>query len=341
MALFPNGPAMPDNDDRHGLTDLKLKKRPSRYASPQTLQGEYLRHPPALQIKAIMFSFGFCLVAIFCYSMKSPPINASENVSAENQYLLTRDSYIHKFEKASVNINDEDEAALKMLDIQLKEIIGPVNIKGFSANGKINLDTLDEGSLGFDNLDGIRFEGNNETLCVTTEFLLRSYLSNHPKLPANMDALSKSGEFFFHVFNEDAAVSYFANVPIKNSRSLSFVHAFLGLFSQDIGAYVPDTLFVFASNHKKIYLIAASAKDLITQIPQCENIWNTFNQKSSEAFEKYRASKLENKKAFSDSLKFEEEGFNAYRQCFDKEAKNQKFFAPLSERVQSIIDRLQ
>ena len=46
MALFPNGPAMPDKDDRHGLTDLKLKKKPSRYARPQTLQSEYLRHPP-------------------------------------------------------------------------------------------------------------------------------------------------------------------------------------------------------------------------------------------------------------------------------------------------------
>ncbi len=45
MALLPNGPAMPDNDDRHGLMDLKLKKRFSRCARPQTLQGEYLRHP--------------------------------------------------------------------------------------------------------------------------------------------------------------------------------------------------------------------------------------------------------------------------------------------------------
>jgi len=28
MALFPNGPAMPDKDDRHGRTDLKLKRGP-------------------------------------------------------------------------------------------------------------------------------------------------------------------------------------------------------------------------------------------------------------------------------------------------------------------------
>jgi hypothetical protein len=293
-----------------------------------------------LQIKAIVFLFGFCWVAISCNSKKSPPIKALDNVSAENQYLQTHDSYIHKFEKASGTVDDEGDAALKVLDIQLKKIIGPVNIKGFSAKGKINLDTLQH-ELGFDNLDGIRFEGKNETLCVTTEFLLRSYLSNHPKLPANMDALSKSGEFFSDVFNEDAAVSYFANVPIKNSRGLPFVHAFLGVFSQDIGVLVPDTIFVFASNHKKIYLIAASAKDLITQIPQCVNIWNNFEQKSSDAFEKYRASKLEDKKAISDSFKFEDEGFDTYCQCYGKEAKNQKFFAHLSERVQSIVDRLQ
>jgi len=294
-----------------------------------------------LQIKSILFMLGFCLIVTACHTKKSPPTNALDKEFIEKKYLLTRDTYIRKFEKASGNIDNEDNSALAKLDIQLKEIVGPVKIIGFSANGKINLGTLQKGNADFDNLDGIRFEGNHETLCVTTESLLRSYLSKHLELPADMDALSRSGEFFFHAFNEDAAVSYFTDVPIQNSRGLFFVHAFLGLFSQDIGAIVPDTIFVFASTHKKIYLIAASAKDLTTQIPQCENEWNIFNQKSSEALEKYRASQLEDKKAFSDGIKFEEVGFKVYRQCFDREAKNQKFFALLLERVQSIIDRLE
>jgi hypothetical protein len=294
-----------------------------------------------LQIKSILFLFGFCLVVVSCHTKESSRTNAFDKASSEQQYLLTRDAYVNKFEKASGNIDNEDDSALKALDIQLKEVIGPVKINGFSVNGKINLGTLQKGNADFDNLDGIRFEGNNETLCVTTESLLRSYLSKHPELPANMDTLSKSGEFFCHVFNEDAAVSHFAEVPIQNSRDLSFVHAFLGLFSQDVGAIVPDTIFIFASKNKKVFLIAASAKDLITQIPQCENGWNSFNQKSSDSLEKYRASQLENKKAFSDGLEFEEAGFTAYRHCFDREVKNQKYFAPLLERVQSIIDRFQ
>jgi hypothetical protein len=37
---------------------------------------------------------------------------------------------------------------------------------------------------------------------------------------------------------------------------------------------------------------------------------------------------------------YEEQGFEAYQRCYDREAKNQQFFASLEKQAQSIVHRL-
>ena len=120
----------------------------------------------------------------------------------------------------------------------------------------------------------------------------------------------------------------------------SVINAFLGLTAQDIGPFIPKEVFVFVSDGDRVFLVHTPAKAEITEIPQCRDEWDKYQKKSSEAFEEYRASGLNNEKAFQEHVRYEEEGFEAYHYCYVREAKNQQYFALLKNQVQLIVDRL-
>ena len=59
------------------------------------------------------------------------------------------------------------------------------------------------------------------------------------KLPKDLAELSKTGEFYVRAITAEAAVTYFAEIPVKSANGKSYVHAFLGLTAQDIGPVIP------------------------------------------------------------------------------------------------------
>src|SRR3569623_3129727 len=69
----------------------------------------------------------------------------------EQHYLDLRDRYIAKFSKAAENdeTSRQHEAALGELTGVLRNLIGPVALKGFPAAPKSNVDTLIKGDSGF------------------------------------------------------------------------------------------------------------------------------------------------------------------------------------------------
>jgi hypothetical protein len=279
------------------------------------------------------------VLALFsCLSARMTLVAAS----LEEKYFETRDNFIRQFEKASVPIDvldEKDKHALAELEKQLKPIIGPVNVEGFPKEGKINLRTL-ENDYGFGQIDGLRFSSGQEELFVTTDNILKKYLAGQPELPKDLAELSKTGEFYVRAITAEAAVTYFAEIPVKSANGKSYVHAFLGLTAQDIGPFTPKDIFVFVTNGNRILAVQSPAATEITEIPQCRNEWERFAKKSSDAMEVYRSSGSNNQKASDESVQYEEQGFEAYHRCYDREAKNQKFFASLKKQAQSIVDRL-
>src|SRR5207249_5492071 len=272
--------------------------------------------------------------------------------SAEEKYFETRDNFIREFEKASTPLDslaeqdahaldEKDEHALAELEKQLKAIVGPVNVEGFPKEGKINLETLQNGDLGFGQVDGLRFSAKQEYLFVTTDNILKKYLTGQPKLPKDLAELSRTGEFYTRAFTAGEAVTYFAEIPVKSANGKSYVRAFLGLTAQDIGPFIPKEIFVFVTKGNRILAVQSPAATEITEIPQCRSEWERFARKKSDAYEAYRSSGLTNEKAFDEGVQhIEQQGFEAYQSCYDREAKNQKFFAPLKKQAQSIVDRL-
>ena len=290
------------------------------------------------------------LLVLALFSCLSAPMTLLA-ASPEEKYFETRDNFIREFEKASTPIDslaeqdqhalaEQDEHALAELEKQLKPIVGAVNVEGFPKEGKINLETLQNGDLGFGQVDGLRFTANQEYLFVTTDNILKKYLAGQPELPKDLAELSKTGEFYTLAITAESAVTYFAEIPVKSPNEKSYVRAFLGLTAQDIGPFIPKEIFVFVTKGNRILAVQSPAATEITEIPQCRNEWERFAKKSSDAMEVYRSSGFKNQKASDESVQYEEQGFEAYQRCYDREAKNQKFFASLKKQAQSIVDRL-
>src|SRR6478736_760242 len=127
----------------------------------------------------------------------------------EEKYFETRDNFIREFEKASgpIDVLDEkDRHALAELEKQLKAIVGPVNVEGFPKQGKMNLETLQKGDLGFGQVDGLQFSARQEHLFVTTDNILKKYLAEQPELPKDLAELSRTAEFYSCAFTSGAAV---------------------------------------------------------------------------------------------------------------------------------------
>jgi len=282
------------------------------------------------------------LLVLALFSCLSAPMTLVA-ASLEEKYFETRDNFIRQFEKSIdpdwMTAMKKDEHALAELEKQLKAIVGPVNVEGFPKKGKINLLTLQK-DYGFGQVDGLRFSAKQEYLFVTTDNILKKYLAGQPKLPKDLAELSKTGEFYLRAITAESAVTYFAEIPVKSANGKSYVRAFLGLTAQDIGPFIPKDIFVFVTNRNRILAAQSPAATEITEIPQCRNEWERFAKKSSDAMEVYRSSGFKNQKASDESVQYEEQGFEAYQRCYDREARNQKFFASLKKQAQSIVDRL-
>ena len=97
---------------------------------------------------------------------------------------------------------------------------------------------------------------------------------------------------------------------------------------------------MFVTKGNRILAVQSPAATEITEIPQCRSEWERFARKKSDADEVYRSSDLTNEKAFDEGVQYEQQRFEAYQRCYDREAKNQKFFASLKKQAQSIVDRL-
>src|SRR6266496_2354590 len=267
--------------------------------------------------------------------------------SLEEKYFETRDNFIRQFSTASSpeanyeKVLSKLEKALSKLEKQLRLIIGPVDVAHFPKRGKINLETLDQNDPGFHQVDGLRFGSEFKLLFVTTTGLLNAYLQQHKELPTELGKLAKTEEFYSLVFDWDAAVTHFAEVPVRTTNDKSFAYAFLGLWAQDIGPSPPKHLFVFFANGDRVFVVSTDVQSKIDQIAECKDVWDTFKKKADAASAAYRASEAKDQKPSDDNVRYEEEGFRAYCRCFEQRAKMEPFFKQLTKQAQTLVDNLQ
>lgn len=224
------------------------------------------------------------------------------------------------------------------LEQYLRTIIGPVKVEGFPSKGQINTEIV-KGGGGFGQMDGLMFYGEpyvNELppsyMVVTTKSLLNRYVSPKESVPKKLQEWPYDEDFYSRVFDWDRGFSNFGELQVHNKDATSIVHAFLMLSAQDIGPYFPGEIVVFLTKADKIFLIDKDSKSEIKPIPECEAVWDKYEDK---------ARKLHDKKDFEGYSQSEEDGFQAYKKCFAAHLKEQKYYPALKEEAQSIVNNLQ
>jgi hypothetical protein len=278
------------------------------------------------------------LLVLTLFSCLSAPITLVA-ASLEEKYFETRDNFIRQFSTASSIDDKSDQKALSKLEKQLQLIIGPVDVAHFPKRGKINLETLQQ-DAGFGQVDGLRFGAEYELLFVTTTGLLNAYLQQHKELPTELGKLAKAEEFYSLAFDWDAAVTHFAEVPVRTTNDKSFAYAFLGLWGQDIGPFPPKHLFVFFANGDRVFVVSTEAKSKIDQIAECKDLWERLKKESDAASAADQASERKDEKP-TDDMQREKEDFRAYCRCFEQRAKMEPYFKQLTKQAQTLVDSLQ
>lgn len=268
--------------------------------------------------------------------------------SSEQSYLASRDAHIRKIaaaDKAKMNserFSKLQDSAVADLEKQLKEVVGPpaLNVPGIANAPKINNDTLLRSDLGFGMLDGLVYasEDYKTRVVVTTEGLFKAWLRDHRKwwkdneLPEDPAKALAHVAFYTQAVNADAALSKYAELPIKKPQAASIAYATLGGWSQDDGPWEPDELVMSVVQGGKLYVVRVPASTKLGPFPSCQAGWDEAERKSNEAFQR--------KAKAPDGSKIREDGAAAFRRCFAERAPKDKGFADLVRQAQAIVDAL-
>ncbi|MDD1533951.1 MULTISPECIES: hypothetical protein [unclassified Bradyrhizobium] len=270
------------------------------------------------------------LPALLCLLVLAMPVHAAP---PERHYLDLRDRYIAKFSKAKESevIYKQHDAALKELAGVLRGLVGPVAIKGFSADGRSNVDTLFRSDIGFGHLDGLSFasDGDKTQAVVTTIALLTHWLREHRDdgMPQESSAAFQSDRFYYHAI-QDAAFAKYAELPVTKPVSASAAFAVLGLRGNGELKGAPDEIDVVAISGDRVYFIAARDAVKTAEIPACERVWTQMMAKPV------------NKKDPRGDMAREDRAMDAYTKCFAKEAPSQSWYAAAVRKAQSQLDLL-
>jgi hypothetical protein len=141
-----------------------------------------------------------------------PAAAARAQTATEQRYLATRDAAIagtKQAEDAKEPTEQTDkhvEAALTDMQQQLRAILGTVKVKGVGPEGKLHLDTLSQGDVGFGALDALDYKSADGklTATVTTVNLFKRWIADHKdwweknavNVPQEMPAALKSDAFY-------------------------------------------------------------------------------------------------------------------------------------------------
>src|SRR3954447_9490015 len=171
------------------------------------------------------------VVLLVCIAALMPAAAAHAQTAAEQRYLATRDAAIaatkqvEDAKEPNAQTDKQVEAALADMQQQLRAILGPVKVAGVGPEGRLHLDTLSQGDVGFGALDALDYKSadGKVTATVTTVNLLKRWLTDHKdwweknavNVPQEMAAALKSDAFYTQALSQDAAVMRYADLPLK------------------------------------------------------------------------------------------------------------------------------
>ena len=212
-----------------------------------------------------------------CFTLSAHAADLAES------YLSVRNKAIADLAQDNTNpplldANESSRVALAKMGPLMRQIVGPLGIKGFPASGQSNVDTLD-GSLGFGTLDGLRATSSDHrtTVVVTTEHLLRVWLAEHRNWwpndpnnpPTDAEKAFKSNGFYTQALSNGAAAEIFGTLPLSPPPSGAAFGVVLTFAQDNIAPQPPEQIEVAVVRGSRVFLFNEKVRTRLGQIQSC------------------------------------------------------------------------
>lgn len=275
--------------------------------------------------------------------------------SPEDDYVAARDLAITAMGRLDVAKADPKsvwaahEKARADLQNRLEPILGPFAVPGFPAAGKLNLESLFEGDLGFGMVDEIvhRQGDNGPSVVVTTRGLLERWLKakaaekdESDKLPADIGAALALDVFYTQAISSDAAFSTTAELAVKKPEGADFVAARLGGWAQMVGPFPPQDIIVVLGKGGRVFIADTPLKMPLAKFPACEAVWKAAEKASETLSKAYIASGDKDEKLDKESMAAEDKGDRDFRACVGERLRREPAYAAIVREAQNLADRL-
>jgi hypothetical protein len=120
--------------------------------------------------------------------------------------------------------------------------------------------------------DGIRLQGEDLSLLLTTRELLNATARDHRGPPA-LDSLARDGGLYTSAFSTEAFFYRYFEVPVENTGAFSFVRVYAGFYAQDYPfGNAPKALVALAEREGRVVLASADLKNA-PESPACKKAW--------------------------------------------------------------------
>jgi len=264
--------------------------------------------------------------------------------SPEDDYVAARDKDIARIKHlVAANADDkkvqaEQDKMIADLQSRLDAIVGPFAVAGYPTAGKMTLETLSDGDIGFGQLDGMVHSAGDDgpQVIVTTRGLVDRWLRDRSaekdaelRLPANLEAALRDDGFYTFAVSEDAAFGKTAELTIAKPAGADLVVAALGGFAQDIGPNPRQEIVVTLQKGGRVYIANQVAKTAIGKFDACEAIWTAATKTSEELWKAYENAGSKDDKLLDERSKAEDDGDKAYRACLVAKTPQQPYYPAL------------
>jgi hypothetical protein len=275
---------------------------------------------------------------------------ASFAASAEADYLAARDAAIATITHGAngESATKAHERALADLEARLRQVIGPIDIKGFPHEGTISLDTLDQADEGFARLDGLVFgaETAQQQVLVTTAGLFDAWLKAHREFreegpqPHDVHAVLRRDDFYTHALMNGAAVVTYAEIPVAKPAWATLAFAVLDARTQSDPPRVPDEIIITVRGADRVFVVTAKTAIEPGPIAACDDAHARLAKQADDANDADQKSGGKDAALHAKAVQLAHEADWAYPDCFARELRRAGVFPTLARQVQALVDAL-
>jgi hypothetical protein len=286
-----------------------------------------------------------CFFLIFFAAVTADPAPSSP----ADTYIVARDRYLAEFKAhpAADAADKREQKALADLERLLTAAVPAWSAPGFPANGTINLDTLDEGDIGFGALDGVSYQAGDTTVVATTRPLLMRWLANHrnwhdgaAKVPVSVPVAFRAENFWTFVRTADAAAQMFGMVLVK-APGADVAMVLLAVFAQDLAMDEgPSMLLATVVRGDRVLIAEQKLTVALDKPAMCKKALDQTRAKSEKALKDYQIAKAKDPKAFDMHEQLEHQADHDYRACFALHLPEQTNYAAVQKQAQALVDLL-